>query len=405
MQISAIISEYNPLHKGHVYHIQKTKELTNSDAIICIMSGNYVQRGTPAIIDKWNRTKTALHCGVDLVIELPVLYSLSSAEFFAFGAVSLINSLGITDSLSFGSELGNIDFLMNISKILTDEPCEYRRELKGFLNSGLTYPVSRSKALISYISSNNFSTDENIENILNSSNNVLAIEYCKSLIKLNSGIKAFTVKREGGSYNSTELNNRFSSATSIRKFIKGNGSISELTQHLPEPTFELLNNLTKSNYRFAFEEFMLPFLKYKHFNDRGSIVNLPDVSEGLHNKIYEALDKAASYSEAIENIKSKRYTYTRIARILSQYFVGFDKFDTTLLRSQPCPYIKVLGFNEKGKSILKHIKANSDIPMYSKMPKNLNEVLELDLLATKTYSLLNSQISPYNDYLISPIMV
>lgn len=405
MQVSAIISEYNPLHKGHMYHIEKTKEITNADAIICIMSGNYVQRGTPAIIDKWHRTKNALNCGIDLVIELPVLYSLSSAEFFAFGAVSLINSLGIVNSLSFGSELGSMDLLMSISKILVEEPKKYKEALKFYLDMGLPYPTARSKALTGYILNSNLYEHKDIESVLNTSNNILAIEYCKSLIKLKSNVSPYTIKREGGSYNSTELSSTFSSATSIRRYIKDKGLLSELEHHLPTFTYTLLNELSNSRYNFVFEDFMLPYIKYKYFNDKASLLNLPDVKEGLHNKIFKALDTAINFSEAVEIIKSKRYTYTRISRILSQFYVGFDKFDTADLRKKPCPYVRVLGFNENGKSLLKHIKANSDIPLYSKMPKQLNEVLELDLLATKSYSLLNKNIAQNSDYLFSPIIL
>jgi predicted nucleotidyltransferase len=405
MKISAIISEYNPIHKGHVHHIKRTKELADSDAIICIMSGNYVQRGIPAIIDKWNRTKAALECGADLILELPVVYSLSSAEFFAQGAVSLLSSLGVIDSISFGSEIGDINFIMKIANVLLKEPCELKNKLKLNLDKGYAYPKARSLALINYFTEVEGISNNNLSESLNSSNNILGIEYCKSLLKLKSSIKPYTIKREGSTYNDKDLNSIFSSATSIRKYIKDNKSIDELREHMPDKSYELLKGLKNTNYPFVFESLMLPFIKYKYFNHKESLISLPDVSEGLHNRVYEGLLNENSYEDLIGKIKSKRYTYTRISRILCQYFVGFDNYPTDELRSQPSPYCRILGFNKEGMKVLKHIKKNSSIPVYTKLPRNINSTMKLDIMATQTYSLLNSFISPMDDYLISPIII
>lgn len=405
MKVSAIISEYNPFHKGHQYHLNTTKEITNSDAIICIMSGNYVQRGMPAIIDKWKRTEAALLSGVDLVIELPVIYSLSSAEFFSYGAVSLANSLGIVDSISFGSEIGDIDFIKNIASILANETSEFKVLLKSYLDRGYTYPLSRSNALKDYITEHTNYNCSYIKSLLNSSNNILGIEYCKSLLRLNSSINPITVTRLGGSYNSSNLDKIFSSATSIRKSIKEKNNIILLKEHLPENSFELIRRLTESKYQFAYEEFMLPYIRYKYFTDKESLKRLPDVSEGLENRIYKALNSSTNYADLVESIKSKRYTHTRITRILCQYFVGFDGYSTEILRSIPCPYARILGFNNMGKKILKQMKSCSTIPVYTKIPKNADTTLQLDIQATKSYSLLNSDIDPYSDYLISPIII
>jgi predicted nucleotidyltransferase len=405
MNISAIISEYNPLHKGHVYHVEKTKELTASDAIICIMSGNYVQRGIPALIDKWNRTKAALECGADLVIELPVIYSLSSAEFFAFGAVSLLNSLGVVNNLSFGSEVGDIDFIKKISKILVEEPLEFKSRLKLHMDSGNPYPKARSLALIEHLSMDTSLDSSSMTAALNSSNNILGIEYCKSLLKLDSSISPITIRREGGSYNDENLNAVFSSATSIRRFIKEEKELILLKQHMPEKSYGMISDLKEKNYPFVFSDYMLPFIRYKAFSSRESLSNLPDASEGLHNKIYNEITKAVSYENLLDSIKSKRYTYTRINRILCQYFVGFDNYETDELRRETCPYARILGFNETGAKTLKVIKKNSEIPLYTKIPKNMSKSLELDIKATQTYSLINSFVAPNFDYLVSPIVI
>ena len=406
MNISGIIVEYNPLHNGHLYHINKTKELTNCDALICVMSGNFAQRGIPSTIDKWTKTKMALDNGVDLVIELPSVYSVSSAEFFSYGAVSLLNSLGVVSNICFGSEHGDINDIYNISNILYQEPIEFKLLLKNYLSQGVGYPIARANALYDYlINSSMDMSNLLLGNFLNSSNNILGIEYCKSLIKLNSTIKPYTLKREGGSYSSDVLHNKFSSATAIRKFIKENGSLAELENHVPSSVLSEILNLYSRNYEFTFEDSMYPFIRHKCHTSKNSLVHLPDVSEGLDNRIISSLSNNSSYASAVEDIKSRRYTYTRISRILCQYFIGFDKFDTKKLRAMPCPYARVLGFNSKGKSILKSIKSNSNIPLYTKTPKELSEILELDIQSTKAYSLINSSVSYNSDYLISPIIV
>lgn len=402
MKVCGIIVEYNPLHNGHVYHINKTKELTGCDILIAVMSGNFNQRGIPSIVDKYNKTKMALDNGIDLVFELPTLYSVASAEFFSFGAISLLNSLSIVDSICFGSEHGDTHILMEISKILESECEDFKIILKDNLKKGALYPVARSQALLSYLQKENYNIG-NLEEILNSSNNILGIEYIKSLLKLNSTIKPYTIRREGASYNSMTLNNVFSSATSIREYIKSKESIEKLKSHVPTSVLNQLQKLQSEEYSFTFAESMLPYIRYKSFLDKNSLEKIPDVSEGLHNRIYNSLYEGNNYDDIIERIKSKRYARTRISRILCQYFIGFDNFNSNLLRNEPCSYARILGFNEKGKSILKSIKSNSNIPLYTKLPKNLNETLKLELQASRAYSLLNKNYRYNEDYLTSPL--
>ena len=406
MNISGIIVEYNPMHNGHLYHINKTKELTNCDALICVMSGNFTQRGVPSSIDKWSKTKMALNNGVDLVIELPAIYSVSSAEFFSYGAVSLLNSLGVVNNICFGSEHGDVNDIYTISNILLKEPIEFKILLKTYLSKGIVYPLARANALYDYlIKYRNDISPLLTDNFLNSSNNILGIEYCKSLIKLNSPIKPYSLKREGALYNSNSLHNEFSSATAIRKFVKENGPIADLEGHVPISVLAQITNLYSKNHKFTFEDSMFPYIKYKSTTSINTLINLPDVSEGLDNKIIKSLQNNTCYSQAIQDMKSKRYTYTRISRILCQYFIGFDSFDSSNLRKLPCPYARVLGFNSNGKSILKSIKENSNIPLYTKIPKQHNDTLKLDIQSTRAYSIINNNINPNSDYLISPIII
>lgn len=397
--ITGIITEYNPFHKGHEYHLHKAKSDTNADGIVCVMSGNFMQRGIPSIIDKWKRAEMAIRNGVDLVLELPLVYSISSAEHFAFGSVSLLNSLGIVDYLYFGSEEGSIDTLEDIATTLVTEPYEYKNLLKNNLKLGLPFHLSRANAL------NNYLNSSDVLNVLSSSNNILGIEYIKALIELNSSITPKTLKREGASYNDNNLSSSFSSATSIRKHLREN-SLSELIDILPKASYDILCDLSSSDYPFIFEDDMFKYIKYKLFTNENSLLNLPDISEGLENKILKEVLNANSLNELILNSKSKRYTYTRINRILTQSFLNLEDFHLFNLSKSPAPYARVLGFNSIGRNILKNIKSKGNINIITKIQKNnLDDHMKIDILGTKAYSLLNSKISPIEDYLKGPIIM
>lgn len=401
MNVSAIIAEYNPFHKGHLYHIKKTKELTKCDGIICIMSGNFVQRGLPSIVDKWSRTTMALKNGIDLVIELPVVYSLASAEFFSYGSISLINSLNIVNTLSFGSELGDITILERIAEVLLEEPVQYKKLLSFYLEQGLSFPKARSNALESFIKSNNIPI-ENLSVILNSSNNILGIEYLKSLLKLESNIKPLTIERLGESYNSKNIA-EISSATAIRKFIFSNNSIKDLKDLLPLETFHILTNYGEEN--FPLEGDILPYLKHKIYTNRNCLLKIPDVKEGIENKIIYEILRSDDFSYILNNIKSKRYTLTRIHRILMQLFLGFENYPIEDMRKSKAPYARILGFNSKGQEMLKEIKKKSMIPIITKIPKEKNDFLKLDLDSTAFYGLLNKSINYNEDFYRKPIII
>lgn len=397
--ITGIITEYNPFHKGHKYHLERAKSDTNADGIVCVMSGNFMQRGIPAIIDKWKRTEMAIRNGVDLVLELPMVYSLSSAEHFAFGSVSLLNSLGIIDHLYFGSEEGNIDLLESIANTLVAEPEPYQSSLKHYLNTGLPFHSSRANALNDYLSS------DDILDILSSSNNILGIEYIKAIKVLKSNIIPKTLKREGSMYNDPKLNSVFSSATSIRKHLKEN-SLDKLEDALTKNSYNILLNLSSSDYPFTFEEDMFKYIKYKLLTSNNCLSSLPDISEGLDNKILKEVLVSNSLDELILNSKSKRYTYTRISRILAQTFLNLEDYDLLNLSKSPAPYARVLGFNSNGRDILKKIKSKNNIDIITKVPRNnLCDHMKIDILGTKAYSLLNPMINPMDDYLKSPIII
>ncbi|MGG7077443.1 nucleotidyltransferase [Clostridium sardiniense] len=397
MNLTGIITEYNPFHLGHKYHLTKAIEDTNADGIVSVMSGNFMQRGNPAIIDKYNRAKMAVLNGVDLVLELPLVYSLSSAENFAYGGVKLLNSLNCINNIYFGSESGKIEDLVSIAQILKDEPQDYRDSLKIELDKGLPFHTARVNALNSILLSSN------ISEILSNSNNILAIEYIKALLKLNSDIKPFTLKREGSNYNDISLNKTFSSATSIRETLKDNFDINIIKNSIPTESLKVINELNEKNYNFVFEESLFPFLKYKLLTNGESIKSIADVSEGLDNKILKEIINCNSLKDLILKSKSKRYTYTRISRILSKVFIGFENFPIEEIQTSDITYIRPLAFNEKGAKILKSIKENSEINILTKFPRHIsNNMLQLDLQGTKAYSLLNNSISPMEDYFKTP---
>lgn len=399
MNITGIITEYNPFHNGHLHHLSSAKSVTGCDGVVCIMSGNFVQRGGPALIDKWERTSMAIENGVDLVLELPTFYALSSAEHFAKGSISILDSLGVINNIFFGSECGNVDDLIKIAEVLVDEPMEFKEDLKRNLKTGITFAKSRELSLVKLLQ------NENLSEILQNSNNILGIEYIKAILSLNSKIKPLTFKREGSNYNDKNLSSNFASATSIRLAFKNSNSLHELGNFLPNKSCEILKTLQEKNYPFTFEEEMFKFIKYKIVSECVSFNKLLEISEGLDNKIIKEIYNSTSYENLVLNIKSKRYTYTKISRILTQIFIGLDCYNSTELFSKDLLYARVLGFNNKGKEILKEMKKNTTIPLITKIPKSIdNPLLALDIAATKCYSLLNTQVHPFSDYLKGPII-
>lgn len=386
MSVLGLITEYNPFHNGHLYHLNESKKITNCQYSVCVMSGNFIQRGEPALIDKWVRTKMALEGGVDLVIELPVLFSLQSAELFSYGSIKILDSLGIVDSICFGSEAGNIDILDKIASILCDEPLEYKMLLKNQLDTGMVYPKARAIALSQFIQ------DSSLEKVLNSSNNILGIEYLKALKKIKSSIKPFTIERINNKYNSSEMTGAVSSATSIRQKLYETENIDFIRESIPETTYNILlqelyngKNLLSSK---DFNETILSLIRKMSLED---IKNIFDVNEGLENKIKSSALKASSIDELIQLIKSKRFTQTRIQRILFHILLGVAKNICNLNEPQ---YIRVLGFNENGKKLLSIAKKKANLPIITKVSnfkntenKLFNQMLNYDILSTDLYTL------------------
>lgn len=369
MKIVSLIVEYNPFHNGHLYHLNKSLEKTNATHSVAIMSGNFLQRGEPSLFDKFTKSEIAVKNGVDLVIELPTLFSCQSAENFSSGAIKLINSLNCIDSVCFGSEEGDINKLFSISSILVDEPLEFKIKLKEYLDKGVLFPVARSNSLFDYINNNNLLdiSKENLFDILNSSNNILGIEYLKSIIKTKSKVKPFTITRISNLYNSEDINSSICSASAIRKNLKENNDINFLRDVTPPKTYEIIREKINNNFTPMFDEYFFETLKTIIIRDYKLLDTIYEVNEGIENKIYQEIFKHDNFNDYLMSLKSKRYTLTKIKRTINNILLGIYKKDIEKIKSiDNIPYARVLAFNNKGREIIKKIKENSDIKIINK---------------------------------------
>ncbi|MCT4612138.1 MAG: nucleotidyltransferase [Clostridia bacterium] len=395
MKVLGIVVEYNPFHNGHLHHIEKSKELTGADFVVAVMSGNFVQRGNPAFMDKWERTKMALNNHVDLVIELPVIYATSSAEDFAFGAVSILHNLNIVNYICFGSESGNINLLKNIADILTNESYDYKLMLKQELDNGSTYPVARSNALYKYITSKNLLnvSEDVLRDVLSSSNNILGIEYLKALNKLNSPIKPYTIQRESSDYNDEDIIENFSSATSIRKAIN-EGNMWQAKNNMPDYNFDILKEaIDKGTCPINIDSFSKLF----HFElsklNNAELSQILGMNEGIENRIRKIAEDNFCLSDIAMKTKTKRYTLTHINRLLIHTLLGLKRQDIETFNTSGGPsYSRILGFNKNGELLLSQLKLVSKLKILTN-PKNY-----LDVLSSEGIKMFNQEINATNIY-------
>ena len=326
-KVLGIIAEYNPFHNGHLHHLQNSLKLTNADYTIAIITGNFTQRGSTSLIDKWSKAEIALKNGIDLVIELPLLYSISSAENFAEGAIKILSSLNVVDYLSFGAETDDIVTLNVIADTLYREPKEYKNILSHELSKGLSYPKARENALLMYLQD-----IRRFANVLSTPNNILGIEYLKALKKFKSPIMPVAIKRFDVGYNDTTYTENIASATAIRNIVKNN-SLDILKKVVPENSFSTILENIKIGHVLpdlsTFEKQIIYNLRSMSIEE---IANLPDVSEGLEYAIKNAANSCNSIVEFLSIIKSKRYTSTRLQRILLYSLLNITKKDMQISR-------------------------------------------------------------------------
>jgi predicted nucleotidyltransferase len=391
MKVVGIVSEYNPLHTGHAFHIRASVEKTGATHVICVMSGHFVQRGEPAVADKWVRAKMALLSGADLVLELPVAFSCASAELFAYGAVRILHHTGVVNFLSFGSEQGELGSLWRIASALFEEPDAYRELLKKYLSEGNSFATAREKALTGYLRGLP-------DNIMSQSNNILAIEYLKALKSLRSNIQPTTIKRQGSSYQETEIASSFSSATAIRSFLQNNGSLEHplLSANLPETSLQLLKQCLDKGRGPVYSEAFAQTILYKiRMMDPQSLKQVPDVKEGLENRLAACAMKAGSLGELVNMVTTVRYPSARIKRICASILWGITKSSLqSFVDDETCGYLRVLGFNRKGRELLQRISREGSLPLVTKVSNYRNqlsglsrEMFEYDVKATDTYVL------------------
>ena len=373
MKSIGIIAEYNPFHNGHLYHINKIKEKYPDYSIVLVMTGNFTERGDVSILDKWKRTEIALKHGIDLVIELPYPFATQSADYFAYGAVTLLEKLGC-EKVIFGSESNSVDSLYLIANTQINNP-EFERLVKIYSKMGNNYPTALSLALKDL-------TNKKIDE----PNDLLGISYIKTILKNNYKIKYETIKRTN-SYHDLDLNDEISSATSIREALKNNLDISK---QIPKDTISYYTDL-------HFIEDYFDILKYKIMTEKDLSI-YHTVEEGIDKLLKKKINEANSYSELISLIKSKRYTYNKITRMLLHILCNFTKEKANMLKD--ISYIRILGFNDTGKSYLNKVKKDIDIPIISKITRDKDPMLEFELETTNIYNLKNKSIKKEEQKLI-----
>ena len=392
MNITGIIAEYNPFHNGHLYQINKAHK-EGADYIIIIMSGDFMQRGTPAIVDKYTRTRMALLNGADLVIELPVLFATGSAQYFARGAVSLLDKLNVVDTLCFGCETDNVTQLLRAVDFLFNESEEYKKELQVLLKQGISFPKAREKAMQSILG-------DETSFLLSSPNNILAIEYCLALRERNSKITPLPLKREGQGYHDLQLNNsEYPSATAIRRLLIRSISSPVLDQYIPSNIISILHERYHKTFPIVQNDFSA-LLKYKLLLESSNgLMNFADVPTSLSDKIIKNLNLYSNFDSFCQTLKSKDITYARINRCLTHILLHITEDTLSFYKSNDyAHYARILGFKSSSVPLLSNIKAHTEIPLISKMADAFNLIsdevysqLEHDILASNIYESVVSE--------------
>ncbi len=389
VNVLGIVAEYNPMHNGHAFQLEECKKQSNAEFTIAVMSGNFTQRGEPALLDKWIRAEMAVLAGVDLIIELPFYFACNSAEYFAKGAINILEDLGIVTHIGFGSESGDLKRIKEVSEKLIYEEKAIIENIKKYLSKGMNFPRARELALDGY------------GDILKHPNNILAIEYIKELKKLNSQIKPVTIKRHKAEYHQKEFTDDIiGSGTAIREILRE--EVEKFNIPVPENLKKILYR-HKYEFLFADDENYFKILKYEILKSNNKdLEKIFSIGEGLENKIKKEIRKSSNLNEFLDNIKSKRYTRTRLQRICTHIIMGFEK-DVSQDK-----YIRVLAFNNKGAALLKKIKKEGSQKRIIITNINKAEGVDytMDTKATDIYNLI-AQRDIYNnsDFVRGPVIV
>ena len=375
MHVIGLIAEYNPFHNGHLYQIKKIKEKYPDSIIIGVISSSFTQRGDISILNKWDKTKIALDNGLDIVIELPFVYSTQGADIFAKGAITILEKLKI-DTLVFGTESESIDNIKSLAEIQINNK-NYDKLVKKYLNTGVNYATALNKAL-----------KELTGQEINTPNDLLALSYIKKLLEDSSKIELLNIPRTT-SYHGEDIKDNITSASYIRKLLKEGKDVSPFLPYSP-------CILLKTDINNIFN-----YLKYKIIIEEQRINKYQTVDEGIENRIIKAIDRVSSYDELITKVKTKRYTYSKISRMLLHILTNFTKEEASIINID---YLRLLGFTTKGRDYLNKIKKEIDIPIITSYQKNLSLTLDIELHISKIYSLLTGYDITKREYQKKPII-
>lgn len=375
MKIIGIITEYNPFHNGHLYQINKIKERYPNSILIGVVSSSFTQRGDISILNKWDKTKVALDNGLDLVVELPFVYATQSSDIFAKGAIDILNKLKI-DTLVFGTESDNIDKINELADIQINNK-EYNDKVKEYLDTGLNYPTSLNKALEDF-------SQYKVE----TPNDLLALSYIKEIKRNNYNIEVINIKRTT-SYHGEDIKENITSASNIRKLYLEGKDISKLIPYSQDILYKInMNNCFN-------------YMKYKIITEESNLNKYQTVDEGIENRIIKIINSSNNYEELIQNIKTKRYTYNKISRMLLHMLTSFTKEEASNLTID---YIRILGFTTNGKRYLNKIKKDIEVPIITRYKKGISKVFDIELRITKIYDIITKNNEMDKEYKSIPLI-
>ncbi|MFF2888028.1 nucleotidyltransferase [Paenibacillus sp. NPDC057967] len=414
MRAVGLIVEYNPFHNGHLYHLRQSVKLTEADAVVAVMSGNFLQRGEPAMWDKWTRTRMALEGGCDLVIELPVAYATHAAEWFAYGAVSLLEATGVVDAFCFGTESGELAPLLQAAEIAASEPPCFQALLRNQLDTGVSYPVAYSDALQAYLTEQGHAAAASFP--FNTPNHTLGLHYLIALKRIKGAMSPYTIAREKAQYHQESITDgSIASATAIRKLLLESESLEAAKPFVPVSTYRNIQSCASTGVSPVSWERYMPALMHKLLTiNTAQLASYRDVSEGLEHRILNAMPELgeASFGELLSLLKTKRYTRTRLQRALLSVLLEHAQEEFTPDKlAGGVEYIRVLGFTERGRTLLKRMRVTSSLPVLlsAARPPEPYRYLDLDVRASNAYMLGASgrhlSASLFRDYREKPVMI
>ena len=373
MHVTGLITEYNPFHNGHLFHLKKARETTGADYTAVVMSGSFVQRGAPAVFDKYSRTRAALLSGADLVFEMPAPFSTASAREFASYAVALFTALGAVDSICFGSECGKIEPILHTARLLNEESEPFKKRLQDFLKEGKTFPEARSAALAE--------EGEEAAKLLSTPNNILGVEYCQAVLRQRSPLSCFTIKREGKGYHDPSLDGVLGSALAVRQALQSGTDVQALRFLLPDPSFDSVCRSIP-----VFLDDFSGLLNYRLLTEQEP-ERYAEIRPELAARIKKLAPGFASFDQRIKELKSRQLTYTGVSRGLIHLILGIEQRQMDLFKEAGfAPYARILGFRKSAAPLLRRIKENSSIPVISKLAEKRLDPAGAAMLACEIQS-------------------